>query len=45
MAVAHSMAVMLHTIIKTKQPFMDLGSDYFVTRDKSAAIGRGSPSA
>lgn len=40
MAVAHSMAVMLHTIIKTKQPFADLGSDYFVARDKSAAIGR-----
>ena len=40
MAVAHSMAVMLHSIIKTKQPFVDLGSDYFVTRDKSAAIGR-----
>ena len=40
MAVAHSMAVMLHRIIKTKQPFVDLGSDYFVARDKSAAIGR-----
>ena len=25
MAVAHSMAVMLHTIIKTKRPFADLG--------------------
>ena len=29
MAVAHSMAVMLHSIIKTKQPFVDLDSDYF----------------
>ena len=40
MAVAHSMAVMLHRIIKTKQPFADLGSDYFVARDKSAIIRR-----
>ena len=40
MAVAHSMAVMLHTIIKTRQPFADLGSDYFAARDKSATIRR-----
>lgn len=40
MAVAHSIAVMLHTIIKTKQPFVDLGSDYFAARDKSATVRR-----
>ena len=40
MAVAHSMAVMLHRIIKTKQPYVDLGSDYFAARDKSATIRR-----
>ena len=40
MAVAHSMAVMLHTIIKTKRPFADLGSDYFTARDKSVTIRR-----
>ena len=33
MAVAHS-------IIKTKQPFADLGPDYFAQRDKSATIRR-----
>ena len=40
MAVAHSIAVMLHTIIKTKQPFVDLGADYFAQRDKSAVVRR-----
>ena len=40
MAVAHSIAVMLHSIIKTKQPFADLGPDYFAQRDKSATIRR-----
>ena len=35
-----AMAVMLHRIIKTKQPYVDLGSDYFVARDKSAIIRR-----
>ena len=40
MAVAHSMAVMLHSIIKTRQPFADLGADYFAARDKSATIDR-----
>ena len=31
---------MLHIILKTKHPFVDLESDYFTTRNKSAAIRR-----
>ena len=40
MAVAHSIAVILHHIIKNKQPFMDLGHDYFEKRDRNAITRR-----
>ena len=40
MAVAHSIAVILHHIIKNKQPFVDLGHDYFERRDRTAITRR-----
>ena len=40
MAVAHSIAVILHSIIRTKKPFVDLGHNYFEERDKVAATRR-----
>ena len=40
MAVAHSIAVILHHIIKNKQPFADLGHDYFERRDRNAMTRR-----
>ena len=40
MAVAHSIAVILHHIIKNKQPFVDLGHDYFEKRDRNAITRR-----
>ena len=40
MAVAHSIAVILHHIIKNKQPFVDLGHDYFEKRDSNAITRR-----
>ena len=36
MAVAHSIAVILHHVIKNKQPFVDLGHEYFERRDRAA---------
>ena len=36
MAVAHSIAVIIHSIIRTKKPFVDLGYDYFEKRDRDA---------
>ena len=40
MAVAHSIAVILHHIIKNKQPFVDLGHNYFERRDRTAITRR-----
>ena len=40
MAVAHSIAVILHSIIRTKKPFVDLGHNYFEERDKVAVTRR-----
>ena len=40
MAVAHSIAVILHSVIKTRQPFVDLGHDYFEKRDRDAITRR-----
>ena len=40
MAVAHSIAVILHQVIKTGQPFSDLGHRYFEERDRAAIARR-----
>ena len=40
MAVAHSIAVILHHVIKNKEPFVDLGHDYFEKRDRDAVTRR-----
>ena len=40
MAVAHSIVVILHSIIRTKKPFVDLGHNYFEERDKAAVTRR-----
>ena len=40
MAVAHSIAVILHSVIKNREPFMDLGHDYFEKRDRDAITRR-----
>ena len=40
MAVAHSIAVILHSVIKNKVPFVDLGHNYFEERDKTAIARR-----
>ena len=40
MAVAHSIAVILHHVIKNKQPFVDLGHEYFERRDRAAITRR-----
>ena len=40
MAVAHSIAVILHSIIKNREPFVDLGHNYFEERDKTAIARR-----
>ena len=40
MAVAHSIVVILHSIIRTKKPFVDLGHNYFEERDKTAVTRR-----
>ena len=36
MAVAHSIIVILHNVIRTGQPFVDLGQRYFEERDRTA---------
>lgn len=40
MAVAHSMVVMLHHIIRTGQDYIDLGHGYFEERDRAAIAKR-----
>lgn len=40
MAVAHSIAVILHHVIKNREPFLDLGHDYFEKRDTDAITRR-----
>ena len=40
MAVAHSIAVILHHVIKTGWPFVDLGHQYFEKRDEAAITRR-----
>lgn len=40
MAVAHSIAVILHSILRTGQPYIDLGANYFDERDRQAALHR-----
>lgn len=40
MAVAHSIAVIIHAIIRTGKPFVDLGHDYFHKRDRDAITRR-----
>ena len=40
MAVAHSIAVILHHVIKTGRPFVDLGHQYFEQRDEAAITRR-----
>jgi transposase len=40
MAVAHSIAVILHQVIKTGKPFLDLGQQYFEQRQGAAATRR-----
>ena len=39
-AVAHSIAVILHHVIRTGQPFVDLGYQYFEERDRTAITRR-----
>ena len=43
MAVAHSIAVMLHHVIRTGQGFVDLGSQYFEERDRAAITRQSRP--
>ena len=40
MAVAHSIVVIVHHVIKTGQPFTDLGYKYFEERDQAAITRR-----
>ena len=40
MAVAHSLVVIVHHVIKTGQPFTDLGYKYFEERDQAAITRR-----
>ena len=40
MAVAHSIAVILYSVIKNREPFVDLGHSYFEERDKTAITRR-----
>ena len=40
MAVAHSIAVIVHSVIKNKEPFVDLGYNYFDKRDRDAITRR-----
>lgn len=40
MAVAHSIVVILHRIIKNRQPYFDLGHQYFQERDRTAITRR-----
>ena len=40
MAVAHSIIVILHHVIKTGQGFVDLGQRYFEERDRAAITRR-----
>ena len=40
MAVAHSIAVILHHVIQKGQPFVDLGHQYFEERDEAAITRR-----
>ena len=40
MAVAHSMVVIMHHIIKTGQDYIDLGHGYFEERDRAAIARR-----
>ena len=40
MAVAHSIAVILHSLLKTKTPYIDLGANYFDERDQQATLRR-----
>ena len=40
MAVAHSIAVIVHSVIKNKEPFVDLGCNYFDKRDRDAITRR-----
>ena len=40
MAVAHSIAIIIHHIIKEGQTFVDLGHNYFQERDREAITRR-----
>ena len=40
MAVAHSIVVILHQVIETREPFADLGHRYFGERDREAVTRR-----
>ena len=40
MAVAHTIAVILHSILRTKMPYVDLGANYFDERDQQATLRR-----
>ena len=40
MAVAHSIIVILHRVIKTGEPYADLGQNYFEERDRAAITRR-----
>jgi hypothetical protein len=40
MAVAHSIAVIIHHVIKKGLPFVDLGPNYFEERDRNAITRR-----
>ena len=40
MAVAHSIAIILHSILRTKNPYIDLGANYFDQRDQQATLRR-----
>jgi hypothetical protein len=40
MAVAHSIALILYKVIKTGEPFTDLGHRYFEERDQAAIARR-----
>ena len=40
MAVAHSIAVILYSIIRTRKPYVDLGHNYFEKRDRDAITRR-----
>lgn len=40
MAVAHTIAVIIHSVLRTRTPYVDLGANYFDERDRQATLHR-----